>query len=1324
MTQIRFRWLIAAMATVLWLCTGAPHAFGQATNSGTVVGQVADPSGALLPGANITLTDSSAGITLNSVTNDQGKFIFPNVQPGTYTITATKSGFSAAKSVGLTVNVGTQLTADLTLKVGGESETVEVQALGTDLQTLNSTVGQTIPQEAIDSLPSLNHDVNTFTSMQPGVSPNGSVAGAVNDESTFLLDGGQITSDMDGNSSVYTSSFAGDPTGGLSSANGMMYAQPTGVMPTPQDSVDEVKVNTTNQTADFNNSSGAQVEFVTPRGTNQWHGGAYEYYLDNGFNANTWQNNQIGQSLTQYHYSRFGAKAGGFILPPFMGGRTYFFGFFEGYRFPQSETIEKSVPSPSLMAGTIYQPDANGNEVPYSLTAIDPRGIGLNPDVAAMWSKYEPKGTIAGSPGAALCGSIAGTECDGYNEVAFVANMSIPESSNDMAFRIDHAFNPKWNWFASYRYYKLSETGDEQVDIGGFFSGDKLGVPAALATRPQQPWYVVTGLTTNITTSLTNDFHYSFLRNFWQWGDQNAPPQVSGLGGAMEPMGEVQNTVLAPFNVNTQAIRTRFWDGQDNFFSDNLSLLKGNHLLQFGGQYQHNYNYHERSDNGGGINFTPTYQLGDSNGSGNVDLSDLGGGYAANLDKNSARITAAALGIVTDSQVAYTRSGPTLTLNPPLTHATDQVTIPYYNAYFNDSWHMKPSFTLTYGLGYTLEMPPSEAQGKSTVLVDQADEPIVTEDYLTQRKINAQQGQVYNPILGFALVGNVGAGDKYPYDPFYGSFSPRVGVAWNPGFSKATVIRGGYGRIFGRLNGVDLVLVPLLGVGLIQPVQCKDAFSNGTCGSTNPNGSTAFRVGVDGNNAPLQAAAPTLPQPAFTGVNLVGGSANEAMDPHFRPNDVDSFDLTIQRQVGQRSLLEVGYIGRLIHHEYQPINVNVVPYMMSVGGQQFQGAYLALQRYLGCATSAAACGANVPAAGAAYTSYVNSVGAQSFFETALAGTGYCNGYTSCTAAVLDKELSNLETQSVWSMWSDLDNGGFNPNLIPRSMENTPIPGSPFGANGQQSSGIAENTSVGYGNYNGVFVSFGTRNWHGLTMQHNLTYSKALGTGALAQATSEYTPNDAFDLGKMYGEQEFDRRIVYNTYVVAEDPWFKGQHGFMGRVAGGWELSPIFTAGSGPPVYCGTWTNAQSFGEGDGVNYASNEQCVFNTPYNAGHSAHFGVTGSGGIGTETSNTPVNMFSNPAAVFSQVRAPMLGLDTKNPGLGPFMGQPYWNLDGEIKKDVRIAETATFEFSFIATNVLNHRQFGDPSDSLGNPAAWGVLNSQANTPRQMEFGGRFTF
>src|SRR6202034_4116685 len=248
-------------------------------------------------------------------------------------------------------------------------------------------------------------------------------------------------------------------------------------------------------------------------------------------------------------------------------------------------------------------------------------------------------------------------------------------------------------------------------------------------------------------------------------------------------------------------------------------------------------------------------ELGDQQGSGGVDMADLGGGYPSN--ETTARMAAAALGVVTDSQVAYTRSGPNLALNPPLTHAFDQMRIDYSNAYFSDTWHMKPSFTLTYGMGYTLEMPPVEKNNKSTVLVDSSDEPIVTEDFLAQRKSNALQGMPYNPEVGFALVNNVGAGDKYPYDPFYGSFSPRIGVAWNPSFSKATVIRGGYGRIYGRLNGVDLVLSPLLGTGLIQAVQCKQNFMNNTCGPTSPTVANAFRVGVDGNNAPIPAAAAT-----------------------------------------------------------------------------------------------------------------------------------------------------------------------------------------------------------------------------------------------------------------------------------------------------------------------------------------------------------------------------------------------------------------------------------------------------------------------------------
>ena len=169
-------------------------------------------------------------------------------------------------------------------------------------------------------------------------------------------------------------------------------------------------------------------------------------------------------------------------------------------------------------------------------------------------------------------------------------------------------------------------------------------------------------------------------------------------------------------------------------------------------------------------------------------------------------------------------------------------------------------------------------------------------------------------------------------------------------------------------------------------------------------------------------------------------------------------------------------------------------------------------------------------------------------------------------------------------------------------------------------GMAENASLGHGNYNGGFISFSLQGYHGLTMHNNFTYSKALGTGAEVQATSEYTVNDMFNLNAMYGVQPFQRKFVYNSYLVWDEPFYKEQHGALGRIVGGWQLAPIFTAGSGQPLYCNTNTDAQGFGAGDGIaGYFDNEQCVFTSPYSGGSHSHYNVNGSNGIGTQTAGS---------------------------------------------------------------------------------------------------------
>ena len=1338
------------------VCICSPSALGQAANSGTVAGTVTDQSGAAVVGATAKLVDTATNTERTAVTNETGRYIFANVVPGIYSLTISKSGFRAAKFPKQEVTVGSVLTLNVSMELGSVSQTVEVTATGADLQSMNATVGSTVAGDLLQSMPTIGRDSSTFVTLQPGVSPDGSVAGAVVDQSTFLLDGGQNTNDMDGSMQVYTPSFAGDPTGGIV-ANSIGGA-PTGVMPTPLDSIEEFKVNTANQTADFNSSAGAQVQVVTKRGTNSWHGTGYEYYFDNNFNANTWDNNASGTPLPSYHYNRAGAAGGGPIIPKnILGGKTYFFANFEGFWWKNSATVERVVPTDTMRAGILtfggvqYNLKTGTNCGSGGTSPCDPRGLGINPLVQQLWTKYMPEPNEPNAAGGG-CGGFAGSSrCDGVNEQGFKANVSLPYTSYFGVARLDHDFGAKWHFNTSYRYYQLKRTTTSQVDIGGFFPGDTLGKPAAISQRPQQPWYYVAGLTTNITPNTTNDFHFSYLRNFWSWADPGGVPQFSQLGAALEPFGEFSTSALLPYNVNTQSVRTRFWDGQDYFYRDDITTLKGSHLFTFGGAYQHNFNWHQRSDNGGGINYQPTYLLGDSVGGGLVDFSSTlpAGVSSSRWGRNSAAV----LGIVTDSQIAYTRSGPNLSLNPPLTHAFDQSTIPYYNVYWSDSWRMKPTFTLTYGLGWTLEMPPVEKNGKQIELVDQAGQQLDVMAYLNARKAAALQGQVYNPEVGFALVGNTGGGQKYPYRPYYGSFSPRVAVAWNPNYTEGllgkafggnkSVIRGGYSRIYGRLNGVDLVLVPLLGTGLIQPVQCRLALMNGNCGPTVPTVANAFRIGTDGNNAPLPAATPTLPQPTFPGVNNVSAAAGEALDANFRPNVVDSFDFTIQRQLTNKILVEVGYIGRRITHEYQPININAVPYMMTLSGQSFAKAYAAVETSLGCATSYNACGANVPAKtitvggvkspNPAYTAYFNTLPSQPFFETALAGSGYCTGsyagvaFANCTAGAALKEATNFETQSVWSLWSDLDHGGFN---FPRSMLNTPLncpTGTEIGCNGQLSSGVGVNASVGYGNYNGAFVSLKLTNWHNVTLQQNFTYSKALGTGAFVQATSEYTPNDPFNLHNMYGYQNFDRKFVYNIYALIDDPYYKGQHGAVGHLLGGWTLSPILAFGTGAPVYCNTNTNAQSFGAGDGANFFDNEQCIFSgahpdsgTLHRDGNSGEFNILG----------------ADPSALFNTIRNPILGLDNGTGGVGIIRGLKYVNMDVRVTKNIKVYERVGLDFQFVATNVFNHPVFYDPTldptaftpDSAKNPTAaassFGSVSSQGNNPRQYQFGVRFSF
>src|SRR5579871_6424714 len=1347
-TQLFARVMFPATLVILITIAALP-ALSKNAATGVISGQVIDQQGAAVPGAMVRLTETSTNSTTNTTTNDAGRYTFPTVAPGTYDLVVTKEGFALTRMPAQKVDVGMALTMNVTMQLGQTSTVVEVSAAaGAELQMTNSTVGSTISGDALQFLPNLGRDASTLATLQVGVTAFGTTAGANQDQNSFQLDGGNNSSDMDGNQRVYTPA---NGYTGTASAGGA----PSGVIPTPVESIEEFKIGTSNQTADFAGAAGSQVQMVTKRGTNTFHGAAYEHFFASNVGAaNLWKNNHTPSSGLPYtplpstHRNRFGFSGGGPITPKFWGGKIYIFANYEGYRFPQTTTIERAVPSVLLRNGIVQIPNAAGvyqaynlNPTPVTVNGVtyqpatcggsfcDPRGLGYNPIVSQIWNKMMP---LPNDPQYIVAGA-----SDGVNQQGFLANIRLPQSSDFLVVRLDHDFGDKWKFMSSYRYYRFLQFANTQVDIGGLLAGAQFGVPTSTAPRPQKPWFWVAGLTGTITPNLTNDFHVSYLRNFWQWSTVGGPPQIPGLGGALEMGGETAGlNALIPYNVDSQNTRNRFWDGQDWLLRDDLTLLRGNHLIQFGGCYQRNFDYHQRNDNGVGIDTSVVYQL--TNGTG-VNFTAQPAGLPAAQVTNWNNLYAQVLGIVSQPQVMYTRSGSNLSLNPPGTPGFDQSIIPTYNIYLSDTWHMKPTFNLTYGLAYTLELPPYEINGKQVGLTDQSGHPIALTDYLNQKQKAALAGQVYDPTIGFATVRNMSPAVKYPFNTFYGGFSPRVSAAWNPNFDSGllgsvfghgkTVLRGGYTRIYGRLNGVGLVLVPLLGTGLLQPVSCIGASRTGQClGNGGVDPTTAFRIGVDCMTAPLPSVSQTLPQPYLPGVggNAAAGDGS-VLDPNLKPNHSDEFNFTVQRSLSTKMVIEAGYIGRRIRDEFQEINIDAVPYMTSLGGQSFANAYANVYQQLN-------------AGGATVTP-------QPFFEAALGGAGsaYCAKFASCTAAVASNLKSSITSTQVYNLWNSLSAA---PSwTLGRTLLSSPAIGG--SAVASQLSSLEYITSLGWGNYNAAFLSFDARNWHGITSRSNFTWSRAMGTGSLQQSSSSITVVDPWNLHASYGPQPFDIRFVYTQLMVYQLPVFKNQKGITGRLLGGWSLSPLFTAQSGAPlqvnVLTGSNSDAQAFGEIYGNNNRAYENAVLTAPYTGGNSAHYNVSVPSGAGVNGNpsrgGSGINIFADPNATYALFRRPILGLDTTGGGAGVLRGFPSWSLDATVSKEIRATERVGATLIIQITNVLNHFQPENPTLNIDSPQTWGVVTDQSTTgtlsgiggtargvptinPRQMEFGLRVHF
>jgi hypothetical protein len=439
-------------------------------------GTITDPKGALVVGAAVTLSDPATGLSRNFTTDAQGEYQFLELPPATYELLVKAHGFATVKETGIQLLVRTPATLNVTLKVSGGIETVEVNAAANLVNTENASMGHAFDAQQIQALPFEGREPTSILTLQAGVTFTGNNMDKVNSTTASGFDADSRAGAVNGGRSDQTNVTL-DGVDDNDQATGRLQ----GSVRVPLDSLQEFRVTTANSDADSGRSSGGQVALLTKSGTNNFHGGAYEYYRPT-FAANDWfiKGSQISNGLANRPPFLLRNTYGAFVGGPIKKDRLFFFLSFEGMRKREDQSVIRTVPSDDLRNGFINYPcDATDPNCPASgVERISPAQLAnLDPNCSSVGSCTYSSGAHIGSfPGANPYvmdvfqqypqgnSSSAG---DGYNTVGYTFAASAPENLNMYVAKLD---------------YSLTADGSQRLFVRGVQDGDHnaAGPPATV----------------------------------------------------------------------------------------------------------------------------------------------------------------------------------------------------------------------------------------------------------------------------------------------------------------------------------------------------------------------------------------------------------------------------------------------------------------------------------------------------------------------------------------------------------------------------------------------------------------------------------------------------------------------------------------------------------------------------------------------------------------------------------------------------------------------------------------------------------------------------
>ncbi|MGH9327613.1 MAG: TonB-dependent receptor domain-containing protein [Terriglobia bacterium] len=850
--------------SALVLVIGTPLLW--ASVGGSISGRVADPSGAVVPGATVVAMNTETGIKRTVRTDAAGFYAFPALPIGHYQIEVQKTGFKGYSATGLVINVNSALRVDATLQVGSVSEAVTVSATAVHVETQSTLMGDVIGTSRIMTMPLNGRSYTDLLALQPGVVPESSGA-----YSSPAVSGGLDAGNL---------SISGQREG----ANGFMvnggYAEEgvsggTSIVPN-LDSIAEFRVITNSSDAEYGNYSGGLINVITKSGTNQFHGDAFDYLRDSGMDTR----NYFSPSRGTLHQNEFGATFGG----PILHNKVFFFTDYQGQR----ETV-------GVDSGLIPVPSAAEKQGDMAGVASELTGTVTGSYWANLLSQQLGYPVAAGEPYYTPgCASTAACVLPG----AVIPQRAFSSPASKLLHYI-----PNPNFGSNFTTSAYPETlgddkGSTRIDantrlgmLSGYYFIDNYAlinpyggapVPGFSTSSQGRAQMFNVGLTKSIGSSSVNELRLVYMRNVGETGVPigGVGPSLSSLGfapAAGTGSGYNGGIVLtgAPmipsigfqsFSIGANGYGNN--NVQDTYeVLDNYSKVIGTHTLKFGGEGHRD----ELAIGWLGSAF--------STGTFSFDGSETG------LDFADFLLGAPNVYEASEIEKFHTQSW-------------------YYGLYAEDSWRVTPQLTLNPGLRWDVPTPWYEVFGEEETM-----------QYGEQSKVfpGAPKGWVFPGDPGIPKTGS---------PVRYNNFAPRIGLAYSPKAQGSLVSKlfGGPGK--SSIRAAYGIYYSQFDDRYTYQVQGDAPFGNYYSNPVPTIFATPFIDRATGINEgqrfpvvfPPRNVSASNPDNSINWSEYEPIAGSPGWDPSNTVPYAEHYDVSLQRQFGGNTLVTLSYVGTQGHH--------------------------------------------------------------------------------------------------------------------------------------------------------------------------------------------------------------------------------------------------------------------------------------------------------------------------------------------------------------------------------------------------------------------------